>query len=41
MVDELTMAGDHPEGDVEDATRAIEELNAIAQFLEAVGARPL
>ena len=33
-VHELTIAGDHLEGEVEDATRAIEELNAIAQFLE-------
>ena len=30
-----------PEGDVEDATRAIKDLNAIAEFLEVAGARPL
>jgi DUF2075 family protein len=30
-----------PEGDVEDETRAIKDLDAIAEFLEAAGARPL
>jgi hypothetical protein len=30
-----------PQGDVDDATRATHDLNAIAEFLEAAGARPL
>jgi hypothetical protein len=30
-----------PGGDVEDETRAIKDLNAIAEFLEAAGANPL
>ena len=37
MVDELTIAGDHPEGDVEDATRAIEELTRLLSFLKQLG----
>ena len=30
-----------PEGDIEDETRAIKDFNAIAEFLEAAGAKPL
>ena len=34
MVDELTMAGDHPEGDVEDVTRCNRNSKRLLSFLD-------